>query len=266
MNFALYKYMLQSSLKTITSYALGSVFYELLIAWVYPSIANNPSLNQMLKQMPANLLKAFGLEQGIQSFSDYLAGEFFNLVWVILMAIATISLAVKLVAAMVDRGSMSFLLAAPLSRAKIITTQIAVLVTAVVVISLFSILGAIFGGKAFNNPVDVAAFVRLGTIGTLMFLVIGGYSMVASVVFDDAKRATGLASAVTVIFYSMYMIGRLSSKLDWLKHWSLFNTFRPVDILHNRLEPPAYIVGLSLAAIGLFLVAYQIFKNRDLSV
>lgn len=124
---ALYKAMFKSTGRAILVNGLGIIIYEWLIAWVYPSISNNKPINDLLKQMPPAMLKAFGLEKGVQSFSDYMAAEFFNLIWLILMAIFTVSLAMKLVSQMVDRGSMAFLLASPLSRGKIILTQTAVL-------------------------------------------------------------------------------------------------------------------------------------------
>lgn len=78
MSFALYKSMMKSAATSILSYAVGSILYEWLIAWVYPTIAGNSKMNELLRQMPANLLKAFDLEKGVKSFGDYLAGEFFK--------------------------------------------------------------------------------------------------------------------------------------------------------------------------------------------
>ncbi|MHB9096041.1 MAG: ABC transporter permease subunit [Eubacteriales bacterium] len=266
MSFALYKSMMKSAATSILSYAVGSILYEWLIAWVYPTIAGNSKMNELLRQMPANLLKAFDLEKGVKSFGDYLAGEFFNLIWIILMAIFTVSLAVKLVSQMVDRGSMAFLLAAPLSRRKIILTQIAVLASGVILITVFTMAGAVLFAKVFSDIIDSSNFVTLGLIGSLFFLVVGGYSMIFSTVFDDSKRATGLAGGLTAVFYGMYMVGKLSDKVKWMQTWSLFNAFKPVDILNGTLEPASYIFGLGLAALVLFIIATVIFQTRDLSV
>ncbi|MGZ4107087.1 MAG: ABC transporter permease subunit, partial [Tumebacillaceae bacterium] len=92
MNFALFRAMLKSHGQSMFSYGIGSVLYQWLLIWVYPSIAQSSAMNDVLKQMPESLQRAFGFQGGIQQLSDYLASEYYGLLFlIILMAYSIIT-------------------------------------------------------------------------------------------------------------------------------------------------------------------------------
>lgn len=95
MNAALLRCMLKTNAQTIFSYAIGMVFYLWMLLWVYPSIASSSALNTVLKAMPQSMLRLFGMQAGMQQLGDYLAGEFYGLIFIIIMAVYTLPTASK---------------------------------------------------------------------------------------------------------------------------------------------------------------------------
>lgn len=266
MNAALFKAMLKAHGQNLFSYAIGAMLYEWLIIWVYPSIAGSSGLNDVIKSMPESLQKAFGMQGGIQQLSDYLASEFYGLLFLLILMVYSVMTAVQLVARLVDQGSMAYLLATPVSRTKIAVTQAVTLLVGLFVITLFTTLGGLLGVHWFLDHVafDTKLFLQINLVGFLLFAVIGGYSFFFSCTLNDEKRTLGAAATLTVAFFAFDMIAKLSDKLAWLSHITIFTAFRPQEIARGTYEVLPTALGLGVAALLLFALGIVQFRRRDL--
>lgn len=125
MNPTLFKHMMKANGRGILSFAVGSAFYMLLMVWVYPSLAENTKyLNNMLKAMPSGLTAAFGYQNGFGSFESFISGEFYGLLFVLILTIYGIMFPIHLVARLVDKGSMANLLSTPNTRTKVVVHKL----------------------------------------------------------------------------------------------------------------------------------------------
>lgn len=108
-------------------------------------------------------MKVLGYTVGVTHASDFLGGEFYSLLYLVIMSIYAIFVATKLITHLVDNGSMAYLLGTPVSRAKVAATQAAVLFSGVLIIGLFSTVGALLGVHWFvhNSGMDAGYFVQL---------------------------------------------------------------------------------------------------------
>jgi ABC-2 type transport system permease protein len=267
MNASLFQAMLKINAANIMNYALGVVLYQWLVIWIYPSIASNDSVNDLLKSMPENLLKAMGMEGGINQLNDYLANEFYGLIFVLILMVFSVMNAVQLIARLVDRGSMAYLLATPVSRIQIAVTQAAVLVISLVIISAFSIIGGLLGINWFiDDPgnFDRGNFIWMNVVGLALFLVVGAYSFLCSAIIDDEKKALGVATTITVLFYGADMAAKLSEDLSWLKNLTIFTLYKPAEIAKGTFDVWPATLGLTAGALVLFGLAVAMFKKRDL--
>ncbi|MGZ4135699.1 MAG: ABC transporter permease subunit [Tumebacillaceae bacterium] len=266
MNFALFRAMLKSHGQSMFSYGIGSVLYQWLLIWVYPSIAQSSAMNDVLKQMPESLQRAFGFQGGIQQLSDYLASEYYGLLFLIILMAYSIITSIQLVGRLVDQGSMAYLLATPVSRTKIALTQAGVLLCGLLVIAICNTVGGVIGVHLLvDHPAfDVTQFVLINVVGFLLFAVIGGYSFLFSCLFNDEKRAVSVAATLTVVFFALDLIGKLSKDLAWLKHITVFTAFQPTQIARGTYEVWPTALGLGGAAIVLFAISVVTFRKRDL--
>ncbi|MCA1184062.1 ABC transporter permease [Bacillus licheniformis] len=268
MYLSLYKQMLRTNMKGIMSYGVGSAFYILLILGIYPSIAGNAEdIEKMIKSMPEGFLNAFGFENGLGNLEDFISGEYYGLIFIVILSIFSVMLSTKLLAKRVDQGSMAYILSAPTTRGKVAFTQAAVLTTGLLIIMAVTTAAGLAGYHLMlggDYDFNVSRFLVLNLLGFLLFFAVGGISFLFSAISNDEKRALGLSGGITFLFFSFDLLGKLSEKTEWLRSLSVFSLFRPGDIVNGSTDIAQ--VSLVLAAVGFaaFALSILIFKKRDL--
>lgn len=267
MSGALYKQMMKVNLKGFLNYAVGSAFYILLMFWLYPGIAKNTrALDDIVATMPAGVGEAFNLS-GFDSAEAFISGEYYGLVLVIILAIVCVQLSTQLMARMVDRGSMAYLLSTPTTRVRVAATQACVLVS-----GLFIIVGATtlagFAGQAWllgdRYVFDGGRFLLLNAAAFLMFFAVAGIAFLVSAVSNDEKKALGISGMIVFGFYSLDLLGKLGDSVSWLRDLSIFSLYRPGDIVGGGSSPAlgfAALAAIGLAALG---CGIALFARRDL--
>ncbi|WP_347548904.1 ABC transporter permease subunit [Pseudalkalibacillus hwajinpoensis] len=266
MNITLYAKMLKVHAKSISSYAIGSALYLLLIIGIYPSIADAPGLNELMESMPDSFLAAFGMEGGFQHVSDFIAGEYYGLLYIVILSIFCLMTSSQLMARHIDRGSMAYILATPNSRTKIAFTQAFVLLTGLLIIGLTTAFAGVVGTEVLidDKPFEAMTFMKVNLVGILLFYAISGYSFLFSSLLNDERQALGISGLLTIVFYGMDLVGKMSDKLDWLVNLSLFATFRPVEIARGSVDIWPSVTFLLLLGTFLYGLGIFLFSKRDL--
>lgn len=268
MNFVLFKQMLKVHGKTIMNYAFGSAFYMILMVWVYPSIAENTkAMEDLMKTLPEGLSKVFNLETGFNSFEGYISGKFYELLLTIILTLFIIFLSTQLVARLVDRGSMAYLLSTPTTRGKVAFTQAMVLITGTFLIMFMTTLAGFAGFALFIEDTDslrVSRFIQLNLSAFWLFFAIGGISFLISCLLNDEKKALGLSGLMAFGFFSLDILAKLSEKLDWVSYITIYSFYKPSQIVAGEAE--FLLQSASLLVIGLvaFGAGIAFFQKRDL--
>jgi ABC-2 type transport system permease protein len=265
---ALFRTMLKTNASTILSYAIGMSAYLWLFIWVYPSLTKSTALNSLLQSLPQGMLQLLGYQAGVSQVSDFLSGEFYGLIYLIILAIYAITTATKLMARAVDNGSMAYLLSTPVSRTRVALTQAAVLVVGVAIIGGLTTVAGLLGVQWFvHKPgLNVGHFVEMNVVGILLFCLVGAYCFLFSSVSQDERSAAGISASLTMVFYALKVVGTLDSHVSWLKNLSVFTVFNPQDLVHGRSHFVSISIWLALAAVVLFSIAIAGFRRREMSL
>lgn len=268
MSRALFASGVRSNLRGLAGYAFGMVFYLWLFIWIYPSFAGSRGLNLLLRALPPGLLKVLGYSVGVSHLSGFLGGEFYSLLYLLIMGVYAVFAASKVMAHLIDNGSMAYLLASPVSRTRVAVTQGAVLLSGVLVIGAVTAAGGLLGAHWFapHAALPVGAFLALNLVGTLLFAVVGAYSFLLSCIAPDERTALGLSAVVTLLFYGLHVVGDLSARVGWLAHLSLFTVFSSQSLIHGHGPVLADALGLGAAAVALVAVGAVLFRRRQLSM
>ena len=268
MSAALFASTLKHSLRTIANYAFGMVLYLWLFIAIYPSFAGSKALNSILQSMPAGVLRVLGYSLGVTHLSGFLAGEFFSLLYVIIFAIYAIFTGTKVMAHLIDNGSMAYLLATPVSRRKVAWTQAMVLLCGVAVIATVTTGGGLLGAAWFAPHAHIAAgaFIRLNLVGMLLFAVVAAYTFLLSALAPDERTALSLSTVVTLVFYGLHVVGDLSSRLHWAAYLSLFAVFNPPELIAGHGPVLTDTLALAAATAILLIVAVAGFQRRQLAL
>lgn len=269
MKTTLYLQMMKVNLKGFLNFAFGSAFYILLMCWLYPGIAKNATaIDSIVDSMPEGVGQALGFT-GFGSAAAFISGEFYGLILVLILSIVCVQLSTKLMAKLVDQGSMAYLLSTPTTRGQIAFTQAVVLIS-----GLFIILGvttiAGFAGNAWflgdEYALDTNTFLQMNVSAFLLFFAVGGISFLVSSLASDEKKAFGIAGGITFGFFSLDLLGKFSDQIEWVSSISVFSLYRPADITNGEADMLA--TSAILLAIGLltFGLAVGLFRRRDLSL
>ncbi|WP_226666340.1 ABC transporter permease subunit [Metabacillus litoralis] len=269
MNIPLYKQMLKSNISTFISFGFGSAIYVILMTSFYPIIAEHTDkIDEFIKLFPDALKKGLGLES-LGSYGQFISVEYYGLLFPIILGIFSVMTAVQLLAKLVDRGSMAYLLSTKVTRTQVALTQAMVLVTGLLIIMTFTFLGGLGAGEILlDDKYSIAfkTFFQINIVGFLLFFAVGGYSFLISSVVNDQKLALGIAGGLTFLFYGLDMIGKLSSELEWIRKITIFSLYEPSAISSG--EANVFTSALILIGIGLvtYFAAIMIFKRRNLPI
>ncbi|MCA0756357.1 ABC transporter permease subunit [Paenibacillus sp. N4] len=262
MNKALFVSSFQRTAKLYGIFTALILFYLIVIIGMYTSsVEADP-----FEMLPEGMKDAFGLGAGMNGLTGFVASSFYGVSFVIFMMILCIMAANQLMAHLVDRGSMAYLLSTPVSRRKIATTQAAVLIT-----GLFALTGIALGAGLLAAPLlaeqaefDRHAFVQLNVTGFLLFFVISGYSFLFSSLFNDAKHSLAASGGLSVLFYMIHLIGNMTDNHEWLDYLTPLSLFEPAAIAAGEVNVALHAVSLGAAGIALYASAVYLFSRRDL--
>jgi len=224
-------------------------------------------MDVVLKQMPQKYLNAFGLDGGMpQNLSGFLAGEFYGLLFLLILMIYSVILSSQLMVRLVDRGSMAYLLSTSASRTKVAVTQAAILIFGLLLITVITIATVLIGSDLMikGNDLEVSNFIQMNVVGFLLFFVISGYSFFFSCVFNDEKRVLAVSGGLSVIFFAIHLVAKMSTDYDWLKYFTVFSTFDPSGIAKGTVNILPISLALGFSGIVLYTLAILIFSKRDL--
>ncbi|MTI80932.1 MAG: hypothetical protein FH758_08615 [Firmicutes bacterium] len=265
-NMPLFKTMFRKQLPIFLAYSLALMAYTWLLMWIFPTIAGNESMEDLLKSMPQPMLKMFNLDEGaFSNFNNYMATEFYSLIWILALSVFVVTTAISLIARIVDNKSIGSLLASPLSRMQILATQVAVLLSGLLIVVTVSIFSVFIGSLIWDIKIDFGRYVNLGLLGMLFYTAISSYCVFFSTLFNEAKKATGWAGGLTFVFYSFNLVSNLTDKTEWLQNLTLFSLFKPLDILNNN-NTAAEAAVLAVVTIIVMTAAFRVFIHKDFPV
>ncbi|WIY59652.1 ABC transporter permease subunit [Bacillus arachidis] len=266
MNKQLFLASFKENSKSIWSYSIGAALYLWLLIWIFPSLVSAKGLNELIGAMPESVKKIVGMETPIQNVSEFLAGEYYGMLFIIILTVFSVTVATHLIAHYVDKGAMAYLLATPVSRVKIAITQAVVLILGLLIITLATYGAGVLGAEWFlkDNNLNQELFFKMNLVGGLVFLVVSAYSFLFSCLCNDERKALSYSASLTILFYVLNMVGKLSDKLEWMRNISLFSLFRPEEIVAGTYNIWPVSIGLTCGAICIFAVAIVLFKKRDL--
>ena len=183
-----------------------------------------------------------------------------------LVTIQVVGFAAAAVAGERQRGTLEVLLARPLERRALHATLLVATVLFAALTEAAVLGGIVAGALLFGVAGDLHAIdIALCWLNAVvLFGALGAISLAASVSFDRAGPALGIALGVTLVGYTVEFLGTLWPDAAWLRPLSPFRYFEPTRILAGTFERADLVVlGAIFAAAVAW--AYWIFPRRDLA-
>ncbi|HEY7332287.1 MAG TPA: ABC transporter permease subunit [Candidatus Limnocylindria bacterium] len=165
-----------------------------------------------------------------------------------------------------ERGTLEVLLSRPLSRQRHYTVValavLLMLALAVAALLIGQVSGAVAVGIADELDLGLLPLVFLN--GVLMWGAFASVALAASVSFDRAGPAMGVALGFLLTNYFFEILGSLWDAAEFLQPYSLFHHFDPGQILQGDGDPLDFAV-CAVALVIPAVWALMVYPRRDLA-
>lgn len=245
----------------------GVVFLLITEAFAeFSAIAENPEIMSVLDEVPPAILDAFG----INAFNMATVTGFFGVVFIYYSLFLTLSAVMwgsDIIAKEERDKTVEFSLTLPITRAKLITSKTLSTLVYCAALNLITWGVTLSYAEKYHPDSEYYEFLSLGMLSLFILQVI---FLAAGVFLGSAmrqhKRASSVAVALLLGTYFLSIITLMNKDLEFLKYFSPFRYFAPIELLRDSALDMNY-VWLSAGVIGVAMIgAYVTYAKRDLYI
>ncbi len=224
------------------------------------------ALMEFAKAMP-EIMAMVGMNPSSASLVSHMSAYLYGFIMLVFPMVFSILCANRLVSRLVDRGSMAYLLAAPVERKTVVFTQIKVLCTGVFLMVFYATgLGIINCQILFPNELNLGKYLLLNVGVLCLQLFIAAICFMCSCIFSDAKYSVGFSTGIPAVCFIIQMAANVGDKYAGLKYVTFFTLFDSDGLVAGELNAIIKIIILLMGAISLFVGSIIIFNKKDLSI
>jgi ABC-2 type transport system permease protein len=238
--------------------------FALLMIGLFPSISESGAdFEAYVESLPPAVREGFGVSgAAITTIEGFLSTEFYTFVWLLLLGLYVAYAAGDTVAGDIEDGRMDMLLAAPVTRARVLAEKFLSLLTPILVLNLVMPLFVYGGLMLVGESIDAVDLAAVHLLSVPYLLACGSLGTLLSVTVHraDAAQRGGIA-AVFVLFILESVT--VDTDYEWLGLLSPTRYYDPAEIL---IEESYDLVGaavLLVAAIVLLSASRVIFERVD---
>ena len=238
----------------------------LVVFMVYPYIITDDTvknLDEMMKVFPPELLKAFNMDiTSINSAYGWLKSEGFMFVLLIIGFYSSI-LGSNIVLKEESEKTIEYLGSLPIKRKSIMTNKIIVGITYIISITLilgiFNYVALLISGD-FNQK----EYLLLSITPILIGLPLFGLNLFISTFLHKTKKTIGISLGLVFLFYLLNVLSELSTKVEFLKYFSVYTLADIRNIVGTCSINPIMIIVSFIITIVLIVLSYIRYERKEL--
>lgn len=233
----------------------------LLEAAMWPSIADMPTLDDYVDDLPPALTEVFSLDQ-MATGQGFLNSELFTLVLPMLFLVFGIARGARMIAGEEEAGTLDLLLVTPLSTTRFLLEEALALVTSVVVLGVGVVAATMVGSTAYGLGVRPLAAMSGSLAITLLGIEFGAVALVIGALTGHRGLALGVTAALALASYVLFVAGLLVADLA---SWQSVSPFH--QALHAgplAAELPVSFLWLVVVPAVAILAAIPLWSHRDI--
>ena len=264
-NITLYRREMKGSIKLLVIFSAVITLYISIIISMYDA-EQMALLDGIVATMP-EIMAAVGMKAGAASLSGFMISYLYGFILLIFPMVFCILRGNGLIAKYIDRGSMVSLAAAPVKRRTIAFTQMAVLVSGILILVIFStVLQIICSEVSAPGELEISELLLLNVGLLCLHLFIGGICFLASCVFSDTRYSIGFGAGIPALMYVVQMLANTGGNADKAKYFTFFTLFNPDGIVAGDSSALVGIGVLLVGAIVLYMLGTIVFSKKDLHI
>ncbi len=253
---------LKVNFKSFLIWTLILIIMFLVVFLVYPFIVTDEtmgSLNDMMKVFPPELLKSFNMDlASIDTAYGWLKSEGFMFVLLITGFYSSYLGSTILLKEESDK-TIEYLHSLPVKRSKIVFDKVLVgfiyIISMVLILGIFNYIALLISGD-FNK----SEYLLLSITPIFTSIPLFSLNLLISTFLKRNKKTIGISLGLVFIFYLLNVLSELSSKVEFLKYFSIYTLADIRNIVTNgSLNPVIVILSLTITIvfIGLSYIRYD---------
>ena len=253
---------LKVNLKSFIIWTSILVLMFLVVFLIYPYIVTDDtvkSLDEMMKVFPPEVLKTFNMDiTSINSAYGWLKSEGFMFVLLIVGIYSSI-IGFNIVLKEENDKTVEYLSFLPIKRSSIMTNKI--IVSIIYITSMVLILG-IFNYIALELSGDFnrKQYILLSITPLFIAYPLFSINLFISMFFHKTKKTLGISLGLVFFFYLINVLSEISSKVDFLKYFSIYTLADTRGVITNVSIKPIIVIisfGIFLLFVLLSYIKYQ---------
>lgn len=264
-NWALFRREMKISVKFLIIFGAIITMYVSCIIGLY-----DPETVKMLDgftQAMPEVMAAVGMTPGATNLLGFMISYLYGFILLIFPMVFSILRGNGLIAKYIDTDSMVYLMAAPVKRRTIATTQMLVLLSGISLLVIYTtILEAVVTQALFPGELVLSELLVLNIGLLLLHIAIGAICFCASCIFSETKYSALLGAGIPTVMYVFKMIASIGDGAKNVKYLSIFTLFEPNGLVANDSSSLLNLVFLLLIALVLYPLGTAIFCRKDLHI
>ncbi|MCL2110031.1 hypothetical protein FWH30_00360 [Microgenomates group bacterium] len=264
-SLTLFKFNIRTNIFFWGILTLVMSFYICEIVFIFDPSAMQ-ALESILEMYPQEFMSAFGMSDLGGNLAQLLAGFFYGMLVYVVPMIYYINVANRLIAKMVDNGSLVYLLQTPLSRLKIVITQAIFLLLSLFLMFVLVFLVALgMSNSMFPGQLDVVALARLHFSTYFLSALMASICFFYSCYFNETRLSLAFGASIPVVFLLMQMLGGISENLKIFLDLSIFAVIDPRAVVDNGNPLALNLAFIALTILFISLGSW-VFKRKKLPI
>jgi ABC-2 type transport system permease protein len=241
--------------------------YVVMMCSLFPNIRKSSAdMQDYIESMPEAFRRAFmGESTDFGNAVTYLNGELFSFMTPLFVMIFAIALAAAQIAGEEENGTLSLLLAYPVSRTRLLLQKYAVLVAGTVALCAAHLATMAIANMAIGLDMPTGDLIGAHVSLLLLGLAVGTVAFATGAATGKRGLTIAVGAAVGIVAYLLNIVAQLVESLFWIRRLSLFYYYGGAEPLRLGLRP-AYAAVLLAVTVGAALVAWFSFERRDVHV
>lgn len=258
---------LRDQRRALLIWAAAVAGYVVMMCSLFPSIRKSAAdMRDYIESMPEAFRKAFmGQSADLGDAVTYLDAELFSFMTPLFVVIFGIALAAAQIAGEEENGTLSLLLAHPVSRTRLLLQKYAVLVTGAAVLCGAHLAAMLLADASIDLDMPTGDVVGAHVMLLLLALAVATVAFAVGAATGRRGLTIAVGAAVGIVAYLLNIVAQLVVSLSWLRRLSLFYYYGGAEPLRLGLQP-AYAAVLILVILAAGVAAWQAFERRDVHV
>lgn len=207
----------------------GLAAFAAMMALIAPGVLGEVDMVAIAEQLPPAFVEAFDLEL-MGTIEGFLAIELYEFLWLVGLGAYVAYVAGGTIAGDIETGRMDTLLAAPISRARLLAENYLALLTPILLANVAVFSAVFLSTRLIDEPIAVADLLAVHALSIPYFCCCGAFGTLASVVVHRRVVAEGIGAGGIVGGFLLDTVSG-STDVSWLGTVSPTAYYDPTAIL-----------------------------------